>query len=217
MGTEGWCRVACVSEFAAACASVCAFVHMGVTKVKITQVEHVWLLRGTEINSCRCSKWHDNQSPPHHHLPPLCQFVTAHPSVALPSFNIEQEHNSGRTRRKKRKEGENKGTDKDRSPRGQQWERSTGVYRRAKTRSIHRGHPGDPAGSDTCNTLDLNLDRDLCHMSRLSSEAFLSELFMQKAEISKVLIQNKKKNNKTNWDSCILSVALTWRSVSLMW
>merc|ERR1712035_103170 len=94
---------------------VCAY---RVTKVRITRVEHVWLLCGTDINSCRCGKWHDNQSPPHHHLPPLCQFVTAHPSVAMPSFNIEQEHDSGKNRRKKREEGENKGTDKDCSPLG---------------------------------------------------------------------------------------------------
>lgn len=107
------------------CWGVCAH---GVTKVRITQVEHVWLLCSTEINSCRCSKWHDNQSPPHHHLPPLCQFVTAHPSVAMPSFNIEKEHDSGKNMRKKGKEDENKDTDKDRHPRGEQGERSTGVY-----------------------------------------------------------------------------------------
>lgn len=98
------------------------FVHMGVNQSQdyTKRSVCVWSLCGTGINSCRCSKWHDNQSPPHHHLPPLCQFVTAHPSVAMPSFNIEQEHDSRKNRRKtKRKEGEYKGTDKDCSPRGE--------------------------------------------------------------------------------------------------
>lgn len=84
---------------------VCAC-RYALTKVRITQVKRVWLLCGTEINSCRYSKWHDNQSPPHHHLPPVCQFVTAHPSVAMRSFNTEQERKSGmkmgkRVRRRK--------------------------------------------------------------------------------------------------------------------
>lgn len=47
------------------------------------------------------------QSPPHRHLPPLCQFVTAHPSVAVPSFNTEQksvtrEQTSGRKGKKEK-------------------------------------------------------------------------------------------------------------------
>lgn len=84
---------------------VCACTY-ALTKVRITQVKRVWLLCGTEINSCRYSKWHDNQSPPHHHLPPVCQFFTAHPSVAMRSFNTEQERKSGmkmgkRVRRRK--------------------------------------------------------------------------------------------------------------------
>lgn len=139
MGMEGWCRVAlCVRVHWGVC------VYGGKPKSGLHEAECVcvcvWSLCGTGINSCRCSKWHDNQSPPHHHLPPLCQFVTAHPSVAMPSFNIEQEHDSRKNRRKtKRKEGEYKGTDKDCSPRGERWGRSTGVYQRAKTRHIHGG------------------------------------------------------------------------------
>lgn len=118
MGMEGWCRVAlCVRVHWGVCA------YGGKPKSGLHEAECVcvcvWSLCGTGINSCRCSKWHDNQSPPHHHLPPLCQFVTAHPSVAMPSFNIEREHDSRKNRRKtKRKEGEYKGTDKDCSPRG---------------------------------------------------------------------------------------------------
>lgn len=141
MGTDGWCKVACVSEIAGVCGGV------GVTEVRITHMEHVWLLCGTEINSCRCSKWHDNQSPPRHHLPPLCQFVTVHSSVVVPSFNIEQEHNSGKNTRKKQKERENKGTDKECSPWGEQWERSPEVYHRVKIRNRRRWCPGDWAGS----------------------------------------------------------------------
>lgn len=113
------------------CVCVCAY---GVTRVRITRV---WLLCGTEINSCRCGKWHDNQSPPHRHLPPLCQFVSAYPSVSMPSFNIEQEHE---TRRKEKERKERiRATDKERSPQGEQGERLTGVYQRAKTRNVLRG------------------------------------------------------------------------------
>lgn len=51
------------------------------------------------------------QTPPRCHLPPLCQFVTAHPSVAVPSFNIEQEQEE-----EKGKEEGNNGSGKDCSP-----------------------------------------------------------------------------------------------------
>lgn len=88
MGTEVWCRAACVPRRVSA---------YGATKVRITQARRVRSLCGTEINSRHCS----SPPPPHRHLPPLCQFVTAHPSVAVPSFNTEQrsvtrERTSGR-------------------------------------------------------------------------------------------------------------------------
>lgn len=63
----------------------------------------MWRLGG-EINSCHCRKRRDNQSPPSRHLPLLlCQFVTAHPSVAMPSFNIEKDCSGNKDGERKRK------------------------------------------------------------------------------------------------------------------
>lgn len=59
-----------------------------VRRVGITPMEHVCVLCSGEINPCGLKK-RDKQSPPHRHLPPLCQFVTAQPSVAVASFNTE--------------------------------------------------------------------------------------------------------------------------------
>lgn len=113
---------------------MCAY---GITKVRITQLEHVRLLCGTEINSCRCSKWHDNQSPPHRHLPPLCQFVTAHSSVAVPSFNIEPERDSRKNMEERGREGENKGTDKRPKPSGASSERGQPEFIRGQRQEIY--------------------------------------------------------------------------------
>ncbi|KAK9514346.1 hypothetical protein VZT92_027819 [Zoarces viviparus] len=92
MGTEGWRSVACVSL---GCVCVCVY---GGTRVRITQVEHVRVLLPAARRSIHAAaaECHDDQSPPRHHLPPLCQFVTAHPSVAVPSLNIERERDPGR-------------------------------------------------------------------------------------------------------------------------
>lgn len=76
---------------------------VSVRNAGITQVQHVCLLCGTEINLCPCGKWHDNRSPPHHHLPPRYQFVAEHPTVAVPSFNSQEKFDGRKGKREKTK------------------------------------------------------------------------------------------------------------------
>lgn len=141
MGTEGWCRVACVSEFAGVC--VCAY---GVTKVRITRVERVWLL-WRSIHVAAANGMTTGLLPITICL--LCANLSQHIQVwPCPHLTLSKSATWGRAWGRKGREEKIRALTKSAAL----WANSEGgqlEFIRGQRQEIYTGCPGDSVGSGT--------------------------------------------------------------------